>query len=91
MTVPPRRIADLPPSPREATVVRCIATGMRNRQIAEYMQISIKTVEKHRSNVMVKIGAHGTAQITSWWMRQQKLNEPHCVTCTCKGAAHVHV
>lgn len=42
-------------SPRELEVARCVIAGQRNRQIAEGLGISIKTVEAHRSRVMRKL------------------------------------
>ena len=43
---------------REREVLRLIATGNTNQQIAETLRISIKTVEIHRSNLMAKLGTH---------------------------------
>lgn len=43
---------------REREVLRLIAAGNTNQQIAETLRISIKTVEIHRSNLMAKLGTH---------------------------------
>ncbi len=45
-------------TPREREVLRLIATGRSNRQIAETMRISIKTVQNHRINLMAKLKTH---------------------------------
>lgn len=51
---------------REREVLKLIAEGHRNKDIAEYLSISVKTVEKHRSNMMKKLGLHSTSAITSY-------------------------
>ncbi|MDE2845716.1 MAG: response regulator transcription factor [Gemmatimonadota bacterium] len=45
-------------TPREHEVLRLIASGRSNRQIAETMRISIKTVQNHRINLMAKLNTH---------------------------------
>lgn len=51
---------------RERQVLKLIAEGRRNRQIAEHLVISVKTVEKHRSNLMHKLKLHNTAALTTF-------------------------
>lgn len=51
---------------REREVLKLIAEGHRNKDIAEYLSISLKTVEKHRSNMMKKLDLHSTSTITSY-------------------------
>lgn len=51
---------------REREVIKLIAEGYRNKDIAEYLSINIKTVEKHRSNMMKKLNLHSTSGITSY-------------------------
>lgn len=53
-------------SPREREVIKLIAEGLRNKQIADYLSLSQKTIEKHRSNVMKKLGLRSTATLTSY-------------------------
>ena len=43
-------------TPRELEVVKLIAEAHTNRQIAEALQLSEKTVESHRGNVLAKLG-----------------------------------
>ena len=45
-------------TPRESEVLRLIASGRSNPQIAETMRISIKTVQNHRINLMAKLDTH---------------------------------
>jgi DNA-binding NarL/FixJ family response regulator len=49
---------------REAEVLQLIAEGFSNKQIASELSISIKTVEKHRQQVMNKLGIHDIAGLT---------------------------
>jgi DNA-binding NarL/FixJ family response regulator len=51
---------------RERQVLKLIAEGRRNRDIAEYLFVSVKTVEKHRANLMGKLNLHNTAALTSF-------------------------
>src|SRR5437879_6217191 len=57
-----RRSDDL--TAREAEVLQLIAEGRANKQIAAELCISIKTVEKHRQQVMNKLGIHDVAGLT---------------------------
>src|SRR5213082_2598152 len=49
---------------REAEVLQLIAEGRANKQIAAELSISIKTVEKHRQQVMNKLNIHDVAGLT---------------------------
>jgi DNA-binding NarL/FixJ family response regulator len=51
---------------REAEVLQLIAEGFSNKQIADELAISIKTVEKHRQQVMNKLGIHEVAGLTRY-------------------------
>jgi two-component system response regulator NreC len=51
---------------REREVVKLVAEGLRNREIAEQLCISLKTVEKHRGNVMRKLDIHSVAGLTAY-------------------------
>ena len=46
---------------REAEVLQLIAEGFANKQIAAELGLSVKTIEKHRQQVMNKLGIHDTA------------------------------
>ena len=48
---------------RETEVLRYIANGNTNRQIAEILFLSIRTVNTHRTNLMQKLGMHDTAAL----------------------------
>lgn len=51
---------------RERQVLKLIAEGHRNKYIAEYFSLSIKTIEKHRSNLMQKLNLHNSSMLTSY-------------------------
>jgi DNA-binding NarL/FixJ family response regulator len=61
---PPSGILRL--SSREVEVLQLIAEGKANKQTASEMGISIKTVEKHRQNLMGKLDIHDTAGLTRY-------------------------
>jgi DNA-binding NarL/FixJ family response regulator len=45
-------------------VLKLIAEGYKNKEIAEDLCISLKTVEKHRANLMKKLDLHNAAALT---------------------------
>jgi DNA-binding NarL/FixJ family response regulator len=51
-------------TPREAEVLQLVAEGAPNKQIAADLGISIKTVEKHRHQLMTKLGIRSVAGLT---------------------------
>ena len=58
-----------PLSPREAEILRLVATGLSNDAIASELVLSVRTVERHVANVYAKIGAAGRtarALATAW-------------------------
>ncbi len=60
-------------SPREREVLKLIAEGYKNKEIAVNLCISIKTVEKHRTNLMKKLDLHGAATLTAYAIEQDLL------------------
>jgi DNA-binding NarL/FixJ family response regulator len=55
-------------SQREREVLKLIAEGYKNKEIAEDLCISLKTVEKHRANLMKKLDLHNAAGLTVYAM-----------------------
>lgn len=53
---------------REKQIVQLIIEGKKSKEIAQILFISIKTVNKHRSNILVKLGIHNLAEL-----RQRKM------------------
>ena len=53
-------------SDREREVMKLIAQGLRTREIAERLSVSHKTVEKHRTNLMRKLGVRSAAAVAAY-------------------------
>jgi len=49
---------------REREVIKLIAEGKRTRDIASYLSLSPKTIEKHRTNLMRKLDLHNVSEVT---------------------------
>ncbi len=58
-------------TPREAEVLRLIASGHSNREIAAALELSERTVARHITNVYGKIDAHSKADATSYAIRNK--------------------
>jgi DNA-binding NarL/FixJ family response regulator len=56
-------------SSREVEVLRLLAGGSSNREIAEALVISVRTVERHITHIYAKIGARGKADATAYALR----------------------
>ena len=56
---------------REREILRLIAQGRRNREIAQMLGISLRTVEAHRAAGMRKLHLHSTAEIVRYAIRAQ--------------------
>ncbi|HWC10973.1 MAG TPA: LuxR C-terminal-related transcriptional regulator [Acidimicrobiales bacterium] len=63
---PDPRKAAAPVTAREFEVLRLVAAGHTNREIAEYLVISEKTVERHLSNIFTKLGVPNRAAATAY-------------------------
>ena len=59
-----------PLTPREVEIVKLIAESNTNRQIAETLVISEKTVERHRANVLEKLGMRDRVELTRYAIRR---------------------
>lgn len=57
-------------SPREREVLRLVAKGRTNKEIAEGLSLSVRTVERHRSSIMTKIGLQNRAELVAYAVRQ---------------------
>ena len=59
---------------REREIIKLVAEGYRSKDIAEYLTISIKTVEKHRSNLMKKLSLHSVSSLTNYAIQHGLVN-----------------
>ncbi len=55
---------------REREILKMIAEGYKNKDIADYLCISAKTVEKHRANLMKKLDLHSASSLTAFAMEK---------------------
>ena len=51
---------------REREVLKLVAEDYQNKEIADYLCISVKTVEKHRANIMEKLYLHSASALTAY-------------------------
>jgi DNA-binding NarL/FixJ family response regulator len=56
-------------TPREAEVIRLLAEGKSNKEIAALLGITVRTVETHRAKIMLKLGLHSLAELIHYAMR----------------------
>ncbi|NLO79585.1 MAG: response regulator transcription factor [Xanthomonadaceae bacterium] len=64
-----RRLARL--TQREREIAERVALGATNREIAEQLHVSVRTVEVHRANLMRKLGADSLAELIRIWQQGQ--------------------
>ena len=62
--------ADNPLSPRETEVASLIARAMTNRQIADQLVLSERTVETHVRSILAKLGYTTRTEIATWSLRR---------------------
>lgn len=55
---------------REREVLKLLAEGYQNKDISGFLNISIKTVEKHRANIMKKLDLHNAAALAAYATRK---------------------
>ena len=56
-------------TPRETEVLKLVAEGFTNRQIAATLVISEKTVDRHRANILEKLGLHDRVELVRYAIR----------------------
>lgn len=57
-------------SDREKQVLKLVAEGRTSREIAELLNLSVKTVVGHRTNIMEKLGLHNRAELIKYALKQ---------------------
>jgi DNA-binding NarL/FixJ family response regulator len=57
-------------TPREREVLQLLAEGMAAKEIASHLNVSVKTVETHRRNMMEKLNMRGIAELTKYAVRE---------------------
>jgi DNA-binding NarL/FixJ family response regulator len=70
------RQADAQPTSREIEVIRLLAEGKVNKEIATMLGIAVSTVETHRARIMHKLGIHSLAELIYYAMRHGIVSWP---------------
>ena len=56
-------------TPREREVVQLLAEGKSSKEVATHLNLSVKTAETHRSNIMRKLGLHSVSELVLYAVR----------------------
>jgi DNA-binding NarL/FixJ family response regulator len=64
-------------TPREVQVIRHLAEGKSNKEIAAELGITIRTVETHRAKIMLKLGLHSLAELIRYAIRTKIVPPPN--------------
>lgn len=57
-------------TPREREVLQLLAEGRSAKEVASHIHVSVKTIETHRRNMMVKLNMRGIAELTKYAVRE---------------------
>jgi len=58
-------------TPREREIVQLLAEGKSNKEIAMYLNISVKTAETHRANIMLKMNFHSVTELVRYAVKNK--------------------
>jgi DNA-binding NarL/FixJ family response regulator len=58
-------------TPRELEIIRLLAAGNSNKEVSTQLGITVRTVETHRSKIMLKLGLHSLAELIHYAMRNE--------------------
>ena len=62
-------------TPRQHDILKLVAHGHTNREIAELLGLSVRTVEVHRFNLMRRLGASNVAQLLRLALKRRLLSK----------------
>jgi DNA-binding NarL/FixJ family response regulator len=68
-------------SPREREVLQLLAEGNRCKDVAATLNISLKTAETHRTNLMSKLNLHSLAKLVIYAVRNEVIRVPFAAPC----------
>jgi DNA-binding NarL/FixJ family response regulator len=77
----------MPLTPRELEILRLVADGLRNREIAKRLDVSLQTVKNHLSTVLHKLGVRNRARAVTYAVRQGWLPRANAPVSTAKRGA----
>ncbi|SRR5258707_1001061 len=64
------------PTPREVEIIRLVAKGKANKEIAAELGITVRTVETHRAKIMNKLALHSLVDLIHYAIRNKIISEP---------------
>ena len=64
------------PTSREVEIIRLLAEGKANKEIAAKLGITTRTVETHRAKIMLKLGLHSLAEVIHYAIRHEIFSAP---------------
>jgi DNA-binding NarL/FixJ family response regulator len=64
------------PTPRELEIIRLLAEGKTNKEIAAALGITVRTVETHRAKIMLKLGLHSLTELIHYAIRNKIVSVP---------------
>jgi len=59
---------DVKPTAREREILRLLVAGKSNKEIGALLGITVRAVETHRANIMLKLGVHSVAELIHYAM-----------------------
>jgi DNA-binding NarL/FixJ family response regulator len=68
--------AEAKTTPRGLEIIRFLAQGKSNKEIAAELGIAVRTVETHRSKIMLKLRLHSLAELIHYALRQEIISPP---------------
>jgi DNA-binding NarL/FixJ family response regulator len=72
----PTKHSQARPTPREVEIIRFLAEGKTNKEIAAELGITIRTVETHRARIMLKLGLHSLVELIHYAIRHKIFTAP---------------
>jgi DNA-binding NarL/FixJ family response regulator len=63
-------------TPREVQVLRLVAAGKSNKEVADALSLSVKTVERHVGNILTKLDVSSRVAATAWAYENEVVRPP---------------
>jgi len=74
MPSPQRKPSRSQLTPREREIVQLLAEGKSNKEAATMLGISVKTIETHRANIMLKLNVHSITELVHYAIRNEMIH-----------------
>jgi DNA-binding NarL/FixJ family response regulator len=73
---PPQEAPGVRPTPRELEVIRLLAEGKSNKEVASALGITVRTAETHRAKLMLRLGLHSLTELIHYAIRNNIMPAP---------------